>query len=101
MKSYGYKRLESDLPLIRGHSGPVVDFEFSPFNDSLLATASEDSKIKLWSIPEEGITKDISAPNAELTGHMMKLLLSKFHPSADYTMVSSSLDKTIRLWDVT
>ena len=101
MKSYGYKRLESDLPLIRGHSGPVVDFEFSPFNDSLLATASEDSKIKLWSIPEEGITKDISVPNAELTGHMMKLILAKFHPSADYTMVSSSLDKTIRLWDVT
>jgi len=55
-KAYEYKRLEADVPLIKGHAGPVVDFEFSPFNDSLLATASEDGTIKLWVIPEEGVT---------------------------------------------
>jgi coronin-1B/1C/6 len=55
-KAYDYKRLEADVPLIKGHAGPVVDFEFSPFNDSLLATASEDGTIKLWVIPEEGVT---------------------------------------------
>lgn len=56
MKAFEYKRLEADLPLIKGHAGPVVDFDFSPFNDSLLATASEDATIKLWLIPDEGIT---------------------------------------------
>lgn len=56
VKAYDYQRLEADLPLIKGHAGPVIDFEFSPFNDQLLATASEDGTIKLWIIPEEGIT---------------------------------------------
>lgn len=58
-KAYDYKRLEADVPLIRGHAGPVVDFDFSPFNDNLLATASEDGTVKLWVIPEDGITEDV------------------------------------------
>jgi len=59
MKAFNFKRLEADLPLIRGHAAPVIDFEFSPFNDSLFATASQDGTVKLWQIPEEGITKDV------------------------------------------
>ena len=66
MKAYGYQKLEADLPLIKGHARPVVDFNFSPFNDSLLATASEDGTVKLWSIPEEGITKDVIKADGEL-----------------------------------
>ena len=100
MKSYEYKRLEADLPLIRGHAGPVVDFDFSPFNDSLLATASEDATVKLWMIPEQGITKDVTECDAELKGHSKKLIFAKFHPSADYTMATSGLDATIRVWDI-
>lgn len=65
-KAFDYKRLDATLPLIKGHSGPVVDFDFSPFNDNLLATASEDGTVKLWVIPEEGITKDVKEWDAEL-----------------------------------
>jgi WD40 repeat protein len=93
--------LEADLPLIKGHAGPVVDFDFSPFNDYLLATASEDGTIKLWVIPEEGITKDVSECDAELRGHAKKLILSRFHPSSDYTMASCGADNTVRIWDIT
>ena len=100
MKAFEYKRLEADLPLIKGHAGPVVDFDFSPFNDSLLATASEDATIKLWLIPDEGITQDVTECDAELRGHSKKLILSKFHPSADYTMASCALDNTVRIWDI-
>ena len=100
MKAYQYKRFEADIPLIRGHSNPVVDFDFSPFNDSLLATASEDGSLKLWCIPDEGITKDVHEADAELRGHTRKLILQKFHPSSDYTIVTSSLDTTIRIWDI-
>lgn len=100
MKAYGYKRLEADLPLIKGHAGPVVDFDFSPFNDSLLATSSEDGTIKLWLIPDEGITHDVSESDAELRGHSKKLILSKFHPSADFTLASCALDNTVRIWDI-
>ena len=100
MKAYNYKRLEADLPLIKGHGGPIIDFEFSPFNDNLLATASEDGKIKMWVIPDEGITTDVTECDAELRGHSKKLILAKFHPSADYTLGSCGCDQTVRIWDI-
>lgn len=100
MRAYSYKRLEADLPLIKGHNGPIVDFEFSPFSEQLFATASEDGSIKLWVIPEDGITKDTMQSDGELRGHSRKLIFAKFHPSADYTLASSGADSTIRIWDV-
>lgn len=100
MKAYEYKRLEADLPLIKGHAGPVIDFDFSPFNDNLLATASEDGTVKLWLIPDEGITKDVTEFDGELKGHSKKLIFSKFHPSADYTLATTGADTTVRIWDI-
>jgi coronin-1B/1C/6 len=100
VNAYKFKKYESDIPLIRGHQGPIVDFEFSPFNDYLLSTASEDGTIKLWIIPEEGITHDVSDSDAELRGHAKKLIFAKFHPCADYTIASAAADMTLRIWDV-
>ena len=101
LPAYKYVRLEADTPLLKGHGGPIVDFEFSPFNDSLLSTASEDGSIKLWIIPPDGITEDVQECDAELKGHAKKLILSRFHPTADYTMASGAADGTIRIWDIT
>jgi WD40 repeat protein len=74
-KAYDYKKLEADIALLKGHAGPVVDFDFSPFNDNLLATASEDGTVKLWNIQEEGVTKDITKWDAELASGTKKLIL--------------------------
>jgi len=63
-------------------------------------TASEDASLKLWVIPEEGVVKDLTECDGELRGHTRKLIFSKFHPSADYTLASSSADNSIRLWDI-
>ena len=38
-------KLPDLIPLFKGHSGPVLDTEFNPFNDSVLASASEDGKV--------------------------------------------------------
>jgi WD40 repeat protein len=65
-----------------------------------LATASEDGSIKLWVIPEEGITQDVMDCDGELRGHSRKLILTKFHPSSDYTLASSGADCTVRIWDI-
>lgn len=100
VKAYDYKRLTPEIPLIKGHAGPVVDFDFSPFNDTLLATASEDGTVKFWVIPEDGVTKDTFDFDAELKGHSKKLIFAKFHPSSDYTMATSSADSTVRVWDI-
>lgn len=77
-----------------------MDFDFSPFNENLLATASDDGKIKFWLIPDEGITKHTTESDAELNGHSKKVVHAKFHPSSDYTMVSSGADTTVRIWDI-
>jgi hypothetical protein len=38
-------KLPDLIPLFKGHSAPVLDTDFNPFNDSVLASASEDSKV--------------------------------------------------------
>lgn len=97
-------------PILKGHSGAVLDMEWSPFDDSLLATGSEDSKIKLWSIPDsweptddKGLGKkgqDFSDSLLDLDGHRKKITLMRFHPTANNTLLSASADHTVKLWDV-
>lgn len=38
--------------------------------------------------------------DAELRGHAKKLILSRFHPTADFTLASAAADNTVRVWDV-
>lgn len=45
----------TQVPLVSGHKGAVLDLEFDPFNDNIFATASEDCTAKLWRIPDGGL----------------------------------------------
>jgi coronin-1B/1C/6 len=97
-------------PIVKGHSGSILDTEWSPFDDSLLATGSEDCTIKLWSIPDEweptdekGLgkkTEDFSESMIDLDGHAKKVTLMRFHPTAANTLLSASADQTVKVWDV-
>jgi len=97
-------------PILKGHSGTVLDTEWSPFDDSMLATASEDSTIKFWSIPDEweptdekGLGKkgeDFSDSLMSLDAHRKKVTLIRFHPTASNTMLSCSSDYTVKTWDI-
>lgn len=80
------RKVTADDPMLKGHKRVITDFSFSPFNDNLLATASEgstnpifnqiDSNIHLWEIPEEGLTQSITQPDATLSGSLnVKLCL--------------------------
>lgn len=69
-------KLPAEFPAITGHSGPITDFDFNPFNDHMLVTASEDTTVKFWQLPEELAPGNISEPLAELRGHGKKV---KFH----------------------
>jgi len=97
-------------PILKGHSGTVLDMDWSPFDDSMLATASEDATIKLWSIPDDweptdetGLGKkgdDFSDSLLDLEGHRKKVTLCRFHPTASNTMLSTSADHTVKVWDI-
>ena len=88
--------------MIAGDKGPINDLSFSPFHDNVLATASGDGSLKLWMIPEDGLGATLTASDcdAEMTGHTKKVMLLKWHPSAEFTIASASMDGTIKIWDV-
>lgn len=85
-------------PLIRGHTGPVLDFDFNPFNDLQLLTASEDCTLKLWEYPENALSQDLSMPLVTLQGHKKKVTTVAFNPSAAFISASASQDNTLKVW---
>lgn len=93
-------RYDTSLPTIAGHAGPVLDMEFNPFDDHMIATASDDSTIKVWAIPEGGVTAQISTPLVDLTSHARKVTLLRFHPTASNVLASTSADQTVKVWDI-
>lgn len=89
-----------DSPLITGHKGAILDFDFNPFHNQLIASASDDATIKIWGIPEGGFTESADEPLVDLHGHGRKVTLVKFHPTANNVLGSTSSDFTVRLWDI-
>jgi coronin-1B/1C/6 len=97
-------------PAVEGHTGSVLDMDFNPFDDSMFASASEDSLIKLWSIPEDweptdskGLAKqgdNLTESLLDLVGHRKKVTLLRFHPTASNILASTSADYTVKVWDV-
>jgi len=88
------------FPLVTGHSGEVLDLEFSPFTDNLIASSSEDGYTKLWKIPDEGVTENLETPVQTLSGHKRKVGTVNFNPIADNVIATTSNDYLIKIWDV-
>ena len=83
---------------IVGHSDIVTDFSFSPFDDGLLVTGSQDQTIKLWRLPSGGLTSDLTSPVLELPEQSRRVETVTWHPTADCLLTSSS-GSGVTLWD--
>ncbi|KAK3842897.1 MAG: hypothetical protein J3R72DRAFT_367396 [Linnemannia gamsii] len=92
-------KISDALPLYRGHSAAVLDTDFSPFNDNLIASGAEDSKVFLYTIPDEIGEVDIE-PVVRLNSHGRKVGQVLFNPVAENVLLSASADLTMKLWDV-
>ena len=53
-------QIKLDQPRIKGPQSFIKDLEFSPFDNSILASSNEDNSVLLWKIPEEQITQNIT-----------------------------------------
>jgi coronin-1B/1C/6 len=94
-------RYPLEAPKIQGHSSAVLDFDFMPSHDQVIATGSDDCTVKLWGIPsEEGLTENITEPLADMHGHERKVTHVKFHPTASNVLASTSADFLVKIWDV-
>lgn len=99
MKNNEFRKLEANVSLISGHSGAVNDFDFYPFDDNYVVTASEDTHIRLWEIPTD-FKENLSEPKVELKGHGKKVTLVAWNPSSEWILASASTDNTIKVWNV-
>ncbi|XP_038057415.1 coronin-7-like [Patiria miniata] len=89
----------STLPMLHAHGSLVTDMDFSPFDDYMLATCSNDNMIKIWDLPEGGLTESMSTPAATLPKLAKGVQNVLFHPTAEGLLASSS-DKTVQIWDI-
>lgn len=93
-------RIEANSPKFSGHTGKVLDIQFNPFNAHVIASAGEDSRIKVWTIPENGLTSDITKATVDLVGHRKKVGIIKWHPTANNILASAGFDFDVIIWDV-
>jgi coronin-1B/1C/6 len=88
------------FPLVTGHSGEVLDIDFSPHNGSIIASVSEDCYGKVWSIPAGGLTENMNTPVQTLSGHKRKVGTLNWNPLANNVLATTSSDFTVKVWDV-
>jgi hypothetical protein len=93
-------KLPSTLPLVCGHKAEVLDIDFNPMNDHLIASASEDTYVKIWSIPEGGFKANEANAAQVLSGHRRKVGTTDFHPYANNVLATTSADLDVRIWDI-
>lgn len=93
-------RVDATGPTISGHKGATLDFDFNPFHEHIIASASDDMTVKIWGIPEGGLTETITEPLVDLKGHGRKVTLTKFHPTSANVLSSISGDFSVKLWDI-
>ncbi|KAM7535782.1 hypothetical protein Aperf_G00000099489 [Anoplocephala perfoliata] len=97
-----YGRVGRDAPLVAGHRAAVLDIQWCPHNDDLIASGSEDCTAKVWQIPEGGLQPEtnLTVPVADLVAHQRRVGLVKWHPTAEYVLLTAGADNMIFIWNV-
>ncbi|KAJ6480941.1 microtubule binding protein [Mycena sanguinolenta] len=106
--AFGTNKLPDTLPLARSHTAPVLDTDWSPHNDRVVASAGEDGKVMIWKVdPEifegwgaEGWTPTDFDPVARLDASARKVGQVLFHPTASNVIASASGEHVVKLWDL-
>lgn len=93
-------KIGADVPLLTGHTAQILDFRFHPFNENLIASGSEDATVKIWSIPEGGLTENVTKAEVTLQGHARKVCGVEFNPVANNILATTAFDYKIKIWDI-
>lgn len=108
-------------PTVCGHTGPVLDIEFCPHNDNIIASGSEDCSVmvgqitphtrrhillfhissadlfavlaieQIWEIPDGGLISPLTEPVVKLDGHSKRVGLLSWHPTAHNVLMSAGM----------
>ena len=66
-------RFDINYPKVAGHRGLVLDIAWNPFNENEVASSSEDCTVKLWEIPDSGLTENLTTCKVDLVAHSRKV----------------------------
>ncbi|XP_051524989.1 microtubule-associated protein futsch-like isoform X2 [Myxocyprinus asiaticus] len=93
-------RIDKAYPTVCGHTGPVLDIDWCPHNDQVIASGSEDCTVMVWQIPENGLVTSMSEPVVVLEGHSKRVGIVTWHPTARNILLSAGCDNVIIIWNV-
>ncbi|XP_058813548.1 coronin-7 isoform X2 [Topomyia yanbarensis] len=84
--------------LVNGNN--IMDFQWDPFDNKRLAVACDDGLVKIWVIPDGGLTEPTNEPENELVAHSDKIYIIRYHPLAKHVFLTASYDMTLKVWDL-
>lgn len=93
-------RVDLNYPKVTGHTAAVLDVQFCPYNDNLIASSSDDCTVKIWEIPDGGLTQNLSEDLVTLVGHQRRVGIVQWHPLAENVIMSVGFDYAIYVWDI-
>uniref|UniRef100_A0A8C4LRD4 Coronin n=1 Tax=Equus asinus TaxID=9793 RepID=A0A8C4LRD4_EQUAS len=93
-------RVDKNFPLVTGHTAPVLDIDWCPHNDNVIASASDDTTIMVWQIPDYTPVRNITEPIITLEGHSKRVGILSWHPTARNVLLSAGGDNVIIIWNV-
>ena len=91
-------RVERDHPMVTGHTGTVLDIKWCPHNDNVIASCGEDTTVKVWQIPDEVLSSNLTEPVADLCGHQRRVHYIEWHPSALNLLLSAGAKISFTLY---
>ncbi|MCJ8738958.1 hypothetical protein PDJAM_G00041700 [Pangasius djambal] len=93
-------RIDMSQPTVCGHTGPVLDIEWCPHNDNIIASGSEDCSVMIWEIPDGGLMAPLKEPVVKLDGHSKRVGILSWHPTAHNVLMTAGCDNVVILWNV-
>ncbi|KAM6169334.1 coronin-2A [Rhynchocyon petersi] len=93
-------KLDPHYPKVCGHRGNVLDIKWNPFDDFQIASCSEDATIKIWDIPKQFMSRNLTVFMKELVGHARRVGLVEWHPTASDILFSSGYDYKVMVWNL-
>ncbi|TCD71671.1 Coronin-like protein crn1 [Steccherinum ochraceum] len=101
-------KLPDLVPLARSHTASVLDTDWSPFNDSIVASGGEDGKVMIWKVEDsvfegwgqEGWEPQDFDPVARIEVSPRRVGQVLFHPTSEHVLATSTGEHLVKLWDL-
>jgi len=67
-------------------------YKFNPFNQNILITGNENGNVQIWTIPDEGLTENLTEPDHTFSLFSSKTTLIEFNPLVENLVLVGGYD---------